>query len=438
MKALNQLLLCIILSLCSLGELYPQSFVGYGTGDFSGAHGVLFNPAQLAGSKPKKFDVNVFSVSAFVGSDLLDMGLSDLTSMRNGFGFNSATAQNTLSLSNFYGNIDILGPSLYYHIDGKNSVGINTRVRAFFNLHNISGGLYELIYASEPIQQNFNLEMKDLSGLIHAWGEIGATYSRVLIEDTGHRLKAGATLKYLGGAGGVFSYSDRIRADFNASIYTLTTSGNLNYGHTASFENDEVSFSDLTSGIGADLGLVYEYRAGGSSEADPYTLRIGVAVTDLGEINYRGVSNYSYTMNATIDASQFGIRDLEEILEENYPSFQLEPSQKLGLPTALRFFGDYRIDHNFSIAAQGAFSLKNPAEQYVSKIINHGTLTPRYDRKWIGLYSPIGIRQYETNLTWGLGVRIGPILIGSGSVLSNLIAPSSRSADAYVGLRLAI
>ena len=80
--------------------------------------------------------------------------------------------------------------------------------------------------------------MDDLSGVVHAWAEFGLTYGRVVMEKDKHFLKAGATIKYLAGAGGVFGFSPNLSANYNSTNEALTTAGNLNYGYTSGFDSE--------------------------------------------------------------------------------------------------------------------------------------------------------------------------------------------------------
>ena len=70
-----------------------------------------------------------------------------------------------------------------------------------------------------------------------------------------------------------------------------------------------------------------------------------------------------------------------------------------------------------------------------NSIINSVTLSPRLETKWFSIYSPLSIRQYG-DFAWGGGLRFGPLMVGSGSILSNLISDSSKTTDIYLGLKI--
>jgi outer membrane protein OmpA-like peptidoglycan-associated protein len=63
----------------------------------------------------------------------------------------------------------------------------------------------------------------------------------------------------------------------------------------------------------------------------------------------------------------------------------------------------------------------------------------RYENPFFGAHMPIGYN-VAAGFNWGLGLRLGPIIIGSGSIFSfsNLIKGSWNSADIYGGLKVPI
>ncbi len=433
MKSFLSLFVLAIVSLTLPRPLAAQSFIGSTIDNYAGIHSVLINPANAANSR-MKLDINLFSASTFVGNDFISIDLSDVKNITDSFEFDTDAKKNPMANNNFFGNVDILGPSVLFNLNEKSSIAISTRARTFFNLHNIGGELYEIIRSYDEAD-NFNISMNDLSGVVHAWAEIGLTFGRVVLEKDKHFLKAGATLKYLGGAGGVFGLSPLLTANYTNNE-SLTTTGSLNYGYTSDFDSQEINFSDVSGGFGADLGVVYEFRETDNLDENPYKFRVGLSVTDMGAINYKSTSNIRYDMNATIDATQFEDKDLEEVLEENYKATEALEETKFGLPTAIQIFADYSITNRFFVGAQGAFSAKKVSDVPMSNIINSFSVTPRFEMRWISVYSPLSVRQYDSSFAWGFGLRFGPLTIGSSSILTSLISSSSRSVDVYVGLKI--
>ena len=62
---------------------YSQIFPGYRTGNYTGVNGVFFNPAYIADSR-YKWDVNLFAINGFVGTNQRGLRFSDITRSFNG------------------------------------------------------------------------------------------------------------------------------------------------------------------------------------------------------------------------------------------------------------------------------------------------------------------------------------------------------------------
>jgi hypothetical protein len=338
-----------------------------------------------------------------------------------------------------------LGPSVLFNLGEKSSMALTTRVRGIFNLSNINGQFYESISDGFVGQDDYSVNMSGFAGIGHIWGEIGATYGRVLVENERNILRGGVTLKYLAGAGGLFTNSQSLTGNYSDQNQLLTTSGNLAFGYTDGFDTEEPGFSVNGSGFGIDLGLVYELNPGNQemitsfSGADNYRLRLGVSMTDIGSITYQNSNLFDYNLNGTVAAEDFeGELSIDEILDKNYTSTERTADQKIGLPTTLSLFADYSFNRRFHLAVQGSFSLQDEMSSIANGMNNSFAVTPRFETKWISIYSPIGIREYDSSVAWGLGLRLGPLLVGSGSIVSNLISSSSNSADVYLALKIPI
>ena len=422
---------------------HAQSYIGNMIDNYSGVNSILLNPANVAGSKTK-FEFNIISVSAFVGNDYLGVNFQDLKNIGDGFSFDSDVAKSPTNSNNFFGNVDILGPGVMFRLNKKSSLGINTRVRTFFNIHNISGLIYENISDGFDSQSDFQVDMQNLAGTVHAWGEFGVTYGRVLFEDNSSRLKIGTTIKYLAGAGGLFTSSPRLGAGFNSAAGILTTAGTLDYGYTSDFDSGEIEFSDMTGGFGADFGIVYELRSKSNIPIDsaysnkPYKLRFGVSILDIGAINYTDVTEFNYGMNSSINVAEFDEKDLEEVLNDNFQGTEILGNKSLGLPSSIQAFADYNVSKKFFLSLHGAYSLRSPSTFNVNNIVNTISVTPRFESKFLSVYSPLSLRQFQSGIMWGIGFRAGPFMIGSGSVLSNLLSSSSKSTDVFIGFKVPV
>jgi hypothetical protein len=412
-----------------------QNFVGAQIDSRMGVQSLTLNPA-LGTLARTKLDVNLISGSSFVGSDYLSINLSDLNSLREGFDIDEDVETNPQPDNNFFGNIDFLGPSVLMRLNERSVVSLTTRLRGFFNVNNIDGDFYEFATNHETGLFDFTAEMEDLSGIGHIWGEIGVGYSRLLVERDNHSFSGGVNLKLLLGAGGVFGDSPQLSADYNSATDMLSTQGSLDYGYSLGFDSENVNFSEIQPGFAFDLGFIYELK--GNTTGSDYKLRAGVSVLDIGSVKYFEGYRVNYDMNATIPADEFDDKYFQEILEDNFSGTERPFEGKLGLPTSLQIFLDYGINHRLYVSAQAGVALTKDGDIPVSRVINTATVTPRLEMRWLSIYSPISWRQYDAVPSWGLGVRVGPVLLGSGSVLTNALSKKSRTTDVYAAIKLPI
>jgi hypothetical protein len=328
-----------------------------------------------------------------------------------------------------------------FNLGDKQSLAFTTRARGLFNLNNIEGNLYERISEGFDIGNDFDFDSRDLNATVHVFSEIGVTYGREIVRTQDQFLKGGITLKYLMGAGGLFADSPELSGNFDGVTNQLTTQGSLSYGSTPGFDSNSPQFGEVQGGFGADIGLVYEYRKRimdgqvQGKRAQQYKFKMALALTDIGSIDYKNSENTVYDANGDVNALEFGTKSVEEVLEDNYTGNTVTGDQKIALPTALQIMGDYYIGRRWYVGLHTGLSLRGSDEGHSNSIVNTATLSPRWESKWFSVYSPLGLRQYG-NLAWGLGLRMGPLTVGSGSILTNLISDNSKNADVYVGLKI--
>ncbi|WP_338226956.1 DUF5723 family protein [Algoriphagus taiwanensis] len=427
------------LALMFFGRLdaISQTIIGAQIDNRAGIKGLSLNPANVINPRLKS-EIHLFSVSAYVGNDYIGLSLGDLDQVTNFQKFQENSNLNPKPDNNFVGNLDLFGPGFQLNLDSKNSLALTTRFRTFFNLNNVGGEFFQTI-VGEDESGSFEVVMQDLSGIAHTWAEIGLTYGRVLVENEAYSLRGAATIKYLAGGRGAVGYSRVLGAVYLETPNSLTTRGNLNFGYSENFDSEDDIFSDLESGFGADLGFIFQIKdQSKKAYTDGYKFKVGVSILDLGSIRYQNFNDWDYDMNQTLLLDEIPEQDLIEFLEENYSGSQQRATVNLGMPTSLQLFADYALSNRFYLSAQGSISLKSNEEFPVSQVINSFVLTPRMETGWFSLYSPISYRQYDGSVSWGVGVRLGPVILGSGSILTNLISKNSRSTDAYFGVQIPI
>ncbi len=439
------------LLLAAVCSARAQSYGGLLTDNYSGMHGVISNPANIADSR-LKLDINLFGVSAFFGNNYIGFNLNDA------FGDFSEAFDNAATFpsnDNFLAwNIDVLGPSVMLSLNEKQSLTIFTRVRSIFNLYDVSGEILDKEGGFDE-SQDFFIDQGNVNGSFNFWGEIGISYARVLMNDGKNFIKGGLSLKYIQGMGNVYVNGTDVTLDYDAANREITTTGQLNYGNTDNLDDtgNGGNFFDFSggAGFGTDLGFVYEWRpefekfnktdVSGKTIVDrganKYKFKLGLSITDIGKIKDANGVNRLYNLNRTQNIDNFDGDVLEEGLEDNFDLISETESSDITLPTAVHANVDWNMNANFYLNLNADIPLTSKSKVNTGRILNQVTLTPRYELPWLGIYSPLSHLE-GVGFQWGAGLRLGPIYLGSQSIISAVTGKNTKAADLYAGLKIPI
>lgn len=449
--------------------LEAQDFPGIRTSNYAGVSTVFHNPANIADSR-HRWSFSLFSVSTFVGNDkasfrLKDIGKTlDMDSLKN-IVFSSGTGG-----SNGFVSAVVQGPSLYFNLSKKSAIALTTRARAMTNIIDIDGKLAQELLG-EGNDTGFPYTISSANNMIvnvNGWTEFGVSYAREIMSNGNHYLKGGISLKYLAGAANASIQLNRLNATMNIDLlrndnYLTNTNGGigLNFGgiNLSDFEpTDLLKFK--STGFGADIGLVYEYRPGNDTalrngqgerrrDLNKYKLRVGVSLLDAGSINYErdisrsggysiGISpSQRFYLSSLADAGVDGYKDTLN----SYPQFFTPDAAnsaaryRVATPSTLHLTADYHLHKGFYINLASQLSLinshtKTESSQYYNSVV----LTPRLESKGFGLYVPMMYNSL-TQFTAGATLRFGGFFIGSGSVLSAALN-NSKAADVFIGFHI--
>lgn len=444
-----------LMFICITNILKAQSYNGFLTDNYSGVNSVISNPANIVDSR-FKLDINLVGVSAFFGSDYLGLNLKDLL---NNFSETLDTAEKSPSQNNFFSaNLDILGPSVLFNIDDKNSLAFFTRGRAFFNVVDIDGATLDKEGGFDE-SEDFSIQEGFISGTANLWAELGVSYARVLIDKEQHFLKGGLTVKYLKGLGNNYIQSNNLGIDYDSNTRNVATQGQFIYGNTGGLD-DEGNGSALydsdenkgNNGFGADIGVIYEWRPNhmayskmdkdGNTVIDKgvnkYKLKFGVSVTDIGEIKNKNGADQTYDLNKIQNIDNFDGASLAEALAQNFDLIGeriASPNSKL--PTALHTNADWNINSKFYLNLNADIPLTIKNNINTNRVLSQVSLTPRFESSWLSFYSPFSIVQ-GAGFQWGAGFRAGPVYMGSGSIMSTLIGQTTKALDLYAGIKVPI
>ncbi|HAF75829.1 MAG TPA: hypothetical protein DCG42_00780 [Maribacter sp.] len=430
----------ILLTVFASEIALSQNYVGYDTDNYSGIHAILNNPGALADSRTKS-EVSVLSVGSILATDYANLTLENLNKILGDDGF-EGSEKFPSNKNEIVFNAEILGPSFIFSLNEKSSVGLISRLRIESNFNNVNGELFEGIYEGFPAN-NFNFQQENLDFTTHAWAEIGISYGRVLFSNTHNLFKGGTTIKYLIGGGAVQGISNSLAGNYDNTNNQVALTGDFTYAISYSDEQDSVDyFNELSSGIGADFGFVYEYRSN-SSIADSnannprgfnqYKLKIGLSIIDIGSIAYDNGQITDYIINGNVSAQELE-EDFIETLDNNASQNKYNESFKVSLPTSMHLNIDYNLHNKFYLNLNVNQNLVEKNAYFNNNRINLITFTPRYETRIFGAYLPVSTGNLGKTAL-GAGIRLGPLFVGSSTIFSN-ISKQANLANVYVGLKI--
>lgn len=439
-----------------------QQFVGYSYDNYSGISGMLQNPASVAGSK-YKVNINFLSISSLAGNNAYELKNDkfkkfDFTDLKeNQDYFKSANSDK----KDLWFNTDILGPSFMFTSGKKSGIGVYTRARMLINEFNLSDktfryfgngntdGIYDI-----PIQENM-LQLK-----AHAFAEAGLTYGRIIWSAPHHLLKMGITGKYVVGLAAASVYSNKLALNIAKNNFINELDGDVNVRYSNNLDNVDNNFDDVLKkasgnhGWGLDVGFSYEWRPESSgwltTDQTPYKLRLNASLNDIGSVNYANSTHgNSYSANATGKTTDDFDKQDGETYDQYFTRLQNEgilttqahaDKMKVKLPTTFRFDADYHIYKRLFINAGTVVNLINrDKNQTTAQYATTFTVTPRLEKKWFSIYTPFYYNAISKKSAFGAGMRLGPIFLGSGTILSNMFSNKNVStADFHFGITLPI
>ena len=454
MKKISLLIMFLIGTLCT----EAQSYIGFLTDNYSGVNSVISNPANIVDSRFKT-DINLAGVSAFGGNDYYGVDLFD--AIKDGYDFDLESKKSPSNSNSGAVNIDVLGPAFMFNLNSKSAIAVFSRGRAFLNVNDINGRSIDAI--DDDTSDNFNVNEGDFTAFSQAWAEIGLTYARVLMHKDQHFLKGGLTLKYLQGLGSGYLNGNNVTVNYDAEGIdlgggetdgTVDSEGNVTFGRFANFDNDDYDYEvpDNANGFGVDLGFTYEwrpdfadYKANGTDDersaykdVNKYKLKIGLSVTDIGQIKYDDGIEETFNINNNVSEQDIDDEDdLNGILNNLYTLTNSKTGYTTSLPTAIHLNADWRFNNKLYLNLNTDLSLISKSKTNASRISNIVSLTPRFESKWFSFYVPLSVIE-NNGFQTGVGLRAGPLYLGSGSIVSALISDEIKGADVYAGLKIPV
>ena len=466
---MKKTLICILAATAGFTAGAQKNF-GEATGNWSGLGSLYLNPANIADSR-EKFCIELFSVNAGVDNNLGQINTNGIgkfingnnTSLNDVFSYGS---NSKFSLMAPYA--EVRGPGFMATINRRHSIAVTTRVRGFNQFNNFDKSLYRTITDSTyTANGNVDLNAQNFNWTAHLWAEAALTYGAVVLEKGRSELKAGVTVRYLGGIGYLGLKGKNMDIHFNAgqdSLYARNTdieyaSNIVNSGSALANGLSNNNFfsqffgSKSGSGVGADFGIVYDYLEKDAAERydmdgktnipDPsknrYKLRLSAAVTDLGAITYNTADNYTVnvTGNGYISGNSFA-SNLNNFT--NFTSYAQKQgfnadtgraATKVYMPATLLVSADYHAWRNVYVNASYLNNMVN-RQNFGNSYYNQFTVTPRYDTRLYSVAVPVTYSALAGNMKMGLAVRVWGFFVGSDDMLL-LLSNHQYGVNLYAG-----
>ncbi len=487
-KAYNSLRSLVIMLGLGSSSLFAQDFLGYSTGSWAGINSLHVNPANVVDSR-YMVDINLGMGNVFLANDFLYM---DRDALFSGALFDTSITNHINVIDSFFdpsytkpnhsmmSSVRVQGPSFMFGFGKKkngirpNGFAFTTNARTFVNVDDMDNkyldwalnGIDTVDYLTPFNEAFFQVG-------VNAWVEYGVSYGRVIYDKGPHFFKVGGTLKLLQGLGGVYATGRNLSYTISQdTIFALT--GEFDYGHSPDIDPRAPQyvggggtqqfnpFKFEGVGFGADLGVVYEWRPKGDkykydmdgetglwmADRDAYTLRAGLSIMDLGGISYNryvGATDVNFAITQTPSNSLAGILGPNSFSDTLHGINGVTPISgnnqatfAMSLPTSIIGTLDYQPVRGLYLNFTPRIAFLTGSEK--SAKIHDATsfqFTVRYENPFFGAYMPVGYN-IAAGFNWGLGLRLGPLIIGSGSLFTNLIKANWNSIDLYAGIKVPV
>lgn len=260
-------------------------------------------------------------------------------------------------------------------------------------------------------------DVKDMGVKGMAWLDLGATYSRVVLDKNEHFLKVGGTLKLIKGVAALYAYSDDFKYRFDA-LDTISVQANIKAGATKNLEyflpSNDFSASEFFKGFmdskvskwsaAADIAAVYEFRGdiiNGAKDLednsrDKHFLQVGFSVVNIGRLKFiRSDSVRDYDLNLQRSGEQFTAKTLlYSWLNQGTKVATDDGTFKMWLPTTINLWADLNLYRGLGVNLAAQINPIKASKNNVHHLSSFA-FTPRYDYKWVGAYMPLVVDQLK-------------------------------------------
>lgn len=459
-----------------------QDFLEYLNSNYSGLMGTELQPASVVDSRFKT-DFNLLGIGVGLSNNYVGIKKSALkhdgklsnfsednykafkdTNFTKNYLVTRSSNQN--KTVNFYNQIYL--PSLMITINKNNAFALKSKMRTIINVDGLESELATLVLndLNYPDLWSKTINNKNLSLSTMSWMEYGFTFGHVFKAEGEHFLKAGITAKYVQGLQAAYMYVKDLHYQISNDTTISLFHSEVGYGHSDNFEQNQGSFQYKPTpyaSFALDFGVVYEWRPkykdfkyemNGQKDLtmldkNKYKLRLGLSVLDVGPgVKFR---KGSYSRDFTADISMWNVthfnpNNIQEFDDSITNIFlNKKPSGdetfKMSLPTVISLQVDYQIWKDFYVNLTPfidyhTLSFVKSKDTRIHEITSI-SLTPRWDWKFAGVFIPVSYDAMRTTKV-GLGLRLGPIIVGTTNILPIVSKKDIYGADIHAMFKIPI
>jgi outer membrane protein OmpA-like peptidoglycan-associated protein len=440
-----------------------QRYYGIANSNYAAINGLYINPANISDNR-MLMDLQFASFNGAVNQNYgYISSFKNLTSgINNGSDITFTRSSKTTNIG-FAALGEIRGPSFMMQIGKKQAIGLLTRGRVVGSGSGINTDYFTFIndgIRGVKLANGTTFTSGNVNTSVNAFTEIGIAYGREVLNEGSNYVKVGAVLKRYNGL--AFS-SARLN---NFSVKLLDTSlskvqydgsiiASKSFSNANGFDNltsKNIWFNGPGSGLGIDIGGVYEYRDGEEVSTaryeNKYKYKIGFAIQDIGSMKYKASpDNENYIINTngpktvnSADTARLGFDDITTYFKSipGVTSTKDNGALKVKAPTVITIYGDYKFSKHLYINALftgGLVGNKTAGNRTPFQAV----VTPRFESTFLDAGLPISYNGLSQDVKVGLGLRLGIFYIGSDDLISSATGLSKfTSANIYMGLHAAI
>ncbi len=463
MKILLLLGALFVIQLTFLNKANAQDFQAFVPDNYSGASGMFYNPANIADSR-YKFDIEMLGAAVRLENNWYQLDPSVIFNIKSFSDSNFTKKYLTLIENNdpkyAFQSAEVRLLSFMLNITDKSAIGFSIRAREMINMDNIDPDAAELITNANKVDHLLNtpLHFQNMSQTFVGWADYGLTYSQVIIDQRKHFLKAGITGRLLQGMGSVYLVEKDMKYSIDSANIALGVHADVKFGASSNIEDIMQYKFAAKPGLGIDFGFVYEFRPNYKDhkynmdgkknlwrkDQNKYLFKVSFSMLDYGSMKFKKEFNSNdFIINEdSLVLDDIDISSIKSLADSLYKQGLIngtDPYYNFRLPTTFNIDIDYHITGGFYVNMAGRLAL-NQGFNYFSKAhyLNNLSLGLRYESKYFGVSLPFHYNQYS-NFDLGLGIRLGPLWIGSSNLLALTgIKKSITSEDFYFALKLPI